>query len=406
MKYWITKTIAILAPMVVLGAGAGAVLFLFASAPRVERTTEIRVLPIVDAIPVVRGPIQRDVEAYGTVMPAREIEIVPEVSGRIVEIHPSMEPGGIVPAGEVLVRVDPEEYEFALARAQGALSEAEAGLEVEKGRQLVAEREWELFGKDLPNAELGKSLALREPQLRQAEAQIASAASVVKQAELDLRRTEIRAPFDVLVLREFVDVGQYVSPGTPIAMMAGADTFWVKVSVPMDRLGALLEAAHAKTDAVRIFSNVDSRDDDSAVVGTVVRHLGQVDPEGRMAQLLLEVKDPLGRNEEKPRYAPLVLNSYVRAELDAGTLEHGVTLPRQGMRENGEIWVVDPENRVAVRDATILWRQGEILAVADVFEPDDRVILSPVEDLVPGMEVRVPDPEALDDPVELDASLS
>ena len=395
MKYWLSKVLAFFLPVVVLAAGAGAVAVLFASAPQVKRTAEERVPPVVEVVPVERGAVPRTVEAYGTVMPAREVEIYPEVSGRVVEIHPSLEPGGIVPADEVLVRIDPEEYELALARAQGALAEAEAGLDVEKGRQLVAEREWELFGKDLPNAELGKSLALREPQLRQAEAQIASAASVVKQAELDLRRTEIRAPFDVLVLREFVDVGQYLTPGSPIAMMAGADAFWVQVSVPMDRLGALLEAAKNGADAVRIYSDVENADDTTAVPGRMVRHLGQVD-EGRMAQLLLEVQDPLGRSAEAPSHVPLVLNSYVRADLDAGTLDHGVTIPRQGLRENGEIWVVDANGAVQVRNGKILWRQGELLAVDDVFDPADQIIVSPVEDLVPGMKVRIPSPATAD----------
>jgi RND family efflux transporter MFP subunit len=389
MKHWIAKTVAILLPVVVLAAGAVAVVMLFATAPQVQRTSEERLPPVVEAIPVMRGAIPRTVEASGTVLPARQVEIVPEVSGRVIEVHKSLEPGGIVPAGEVLLRIDPEEYELALDRAQGALSEAEANLDVEKGQQMVAEREWELFGKDLPNAELGKSLALREPQLRQAEAQIASVASAVKRAELDLRRTEIRAPFDALVLREFVDVGQYVSPGSAIAMLAGADTFWVQVSVKMDRLGALLESAENETNAVRIFSNEANTDDASAVRGTLVRHLGEVTP-GRMAQLLIEVQDPLNRSGEEDNRLPLVLNSYVRAELDAGTLSNGVTIPREGLRENGEIWVMDAQDRVAVREGPELWREGELVVIADVFEAGDRIIISPVEDLVPGMEVRLP----------------
>ncbi len=387
MKSWLSKIFFLLLPVAVLAGGTGIVLLLFASAPRVERIPEERIAPVVEVVPVERGPVPRQVHAYGTVIPAREVEFVPEVAGRIIEIHESLEPGGIIPEGEVLIRIDPEEYELALSRAKGALAEAEAALDVEKGRQLVAEREWNLFGKDLPNAELGKSLALREPQLRQAEAQIASAKSVVDQAELDLRRTVIRAPFDVLVLKESVDVGQYVSPGTAIATMAGANTFWVQVSVAMDRLGALLEAAKTENSKVRIFSNVDSVDEATAVPARLVRQLGEV-TEGRMAQLLLEVQDPLHRKESSPSYTPLVLNSYVRADLDAGPLEHGVTIPRRGLRENDEIWVVDGGGKVQVRDAHILWRQAEILALEDVFEADDSIIVSPVEDLVPGMTVQ------------------
>jgi hypothetical protein len=109
-----------------------------------------------------------------------------------------------------------------------------------------------------------------------------------------------------------------------------------------------------------------------------------------MAQLLIEVQDPLNRSGEEDNRLPLVLNSYVRAELDAGTLSNGVKIPREGLRENGEIWVMDAQDRVAVREGPELWREGELVVIADVFEAGDRIIISPVEDLVPGMEVRLP----------------
>lgn len=379
---------------------------LFATAPQVERTSEVRLPPVVEAIPVNRGAVPRTVEAFGTVLPAREVEIYPEVSGRVTEIHDALEPGGIIPEGEVILRIDPEEFELALDRAQGALAEAEAALEVEKGRQMVAEREWELFGKDLPNAEMGKSLALREPQLRQAEAQIASASSAVKQAELDLRRTEIRAPFDSLVLREFADVGQYVSPGSPIAMLAGADLFWVQVSVSMDRLGALLESAENQSGNVRVFSDLTKNDETQGVPARLVRHLGEVSS-GKMAQLLLEVSDPMNRNSESGGHpTPLVLNSYVRALLEAGTLEHGVTVPREGIRENGEIWVMDSDHQVAVREGIELWREGETVVIEDVFQASDQIIVSPIEDLVPGMKVRVPAEVTVEERHELESTVS
>ncbi|MCC6486872.1 MAG: efflux RND transporter periplasmic adaptor subunit [Candidatus Hydrogenedentes bacterium] len=326
-------------------------------------------------------------------MPAREVEIHPEVSGRVVEMHPALEPGGIIPAGETLLTIDPEEYELALSQAEGALAEAEAALEVEKGRQLVAKREWDLFGKDMNHAELGESLALREPQLRQAEAKIASAQSLVKQAELNLKRTRIAAPFDVLVLSEHVDVGQSVSPGSTVATLAGADRFWIQVSVPIDRLSAVLEAAAQGRDTVHVFIDVAGSGDEG-IPGRVVRHLGQVDPESRMAQVLLEVEDPLGLKPRETAREPLALNTYVRADLDAGTLEDTLSIPRKGLRENGEVWVADSDNLLQVRSVEILWRQGEVLAIADGIRPGDRIVVSPLDDLIPGMEVRVIEDDA------------
>lgn len=392
MKHWTTKVFAALLALGILAAGAATVTYLMVSAPEVKRSAQERVPPLVEALDMQSGTVSRVVEAFGTVMPAREIEISPEVSGRIIEVHPSLEPGGIIKAGEVLIRIDPEEYELAVEEAEGALAEAQAALEVEQGRQTVAQREWELFGKDLPNAQVSESLALREPQRRQAEARILSARSAVKQAELDLKRTAVLAPFDVLVLDESVDIGQNVSPGSPIAQLAGSEEFWVRVSIPADRLGAVLEAAGSGNTTVRIYPEI-AKEDQAPLTGRVVRHLGQVDPEGRMAQLLLAVENPLGLNGTRPEHAPLSLNSFVRAELDAGALENAFTIPRRGLRENGEVWVADANNELQVRYAKILWRQGETLALSDTFEEGDSVVVSPLQDLIPGMQVRVTAPE-------------
>lgn len=163
MKPWVRNAGAFIISMITLVGAGGVVYYLMVSAPEVERHPEISSPPVVEVVESVVGLVPRVVEAHGTVIPAREIEIVPEVSGRIVEINPSLELGGVIKEGELLIRIDPEEYELAVEDTKSALAEAEAALEVEVGRQSVAQREWELFGKDLPNAEDSESLALREP---------------------------------------------------------------------------------------------------------------------------------------------------------------------------------------------------------------------------------------------------
>jgi RND family efflux transporter MFP subunit len=389
MTKFFFKAFSILFPLLLL-AGAGATAFvLMSTAPEVKRTQAERRLPVVSAVAIKRGAYDRTVEAYGTVLPAQEVTVFPEISGRIIEIHSDLEPGGIVAEGDVLIRIAPEEYELAVQRAEGALAEAEAALEVEQGRQLVAEREWELFGKELPESELGQTLALRQPQLRQAEARIASARSLVERAKLDLARTTIRAPFDALVIDEAADIGQQAAPGSPVASLAGTDAFWIQASLPTSRLAAVLQAGQGLS-TVRIHREGASRDE-PPIEGTLVRHTGRVDPEGRMAELLIEVSDPLAISGDHPAHLPLSLNSYVRLELDGGKIEDALIIPRKAMRENGEVWVMDTENVLQVRVAEILWRQGESLAVNDVFTAGDRVVVSPLADLLPGMEVRLPD---------------
>lgn len=384
----------LLLPVVILGAGGAATWYLMNTAPQVERVSAPPQAPVVQVVAPQRNGFARRVEAFGSVRPAEQVTIAPEVSGRVIEIHDSLEPGGLLVAGDVLLRIDPEEYELSLAEAEGALAEAEAALAVERGRQRVAEREWELFGKDLPDAELGRELALREPQLRQAEARIASAKSLVRQAELRLKRTTIRAPFDAIVLDESVDLGQLLNEGQEVASLAGTDAFWVLASVPADRLGAVLEAAASEGDTVRVYSDVDLSAGQGPRPGRLVRHLGQVDPEGRMAQVLVSIPDPLHLHHAADSF-PLPLNSYVRVEIDAGAIDGVAAIPRRGIRENSEVWVSDAEDKLAVRAVEVVWRQGEEIAVKDTFEEGDQLIVSAVGDPLPGMALRPREREEL-----------
>lgn len=380
-------TVRLAVPVLVLAASIAGASYLMATAPETARVPEERQAPVVETLPLEPTGIERVVEAYGTVMPAQEIELSAEIAGRVLEIHPALEPGGIVGEGELVVRLDPQEYEYALAREEAALAEVVAALEVERGRQLVAQREWESFGQDLPESEMGRNLMLRQPQLQQAEARVASARSAVDRAKLDLARTEIRAPFDALVLQERVDVGQHVSPNQVIASLVGTDAFWVQASVPTRALTAVLDAAESDSEGVRVYSEIRTRGQESHA-GRLVRHLGQVDPEGRMAQVLVAVEDPLALEAGPVKRAPLPLNSYVRVEIDAGILPGVVPVPRAGLRENNQVWIADRDNRLQVRKAEIVWRQDEVVAVRNTFEPGDRLIVSPLDQALPGMEVR------------------
>ena len=372
-----------LALPVALALGAGVLAgLLLVTAPETERQGGEPPAAVVGVVPLAPSSWARRVEAFGSVVPSQEVTLAPEVDGPVLEIHPELEPGGVLRTGELLLRIDPSEYELAVASATAALEEAEAALDIERGRQVVAKREWELFGSELPDAEVSRELALRRPQLRQAEARIASARSALDRARLDLARTVLRVPFDALVVSETVEVGQRVGPQTPVVELAGVDTFWVRASLPLAQLPAVLEAAEEGGEARVVLSpGLGGRVERGA---RLVRQLGRVEPEGRMAQVVVAVDDPLGL-EGGP---VLPLGSYARVVLDAGTLRDVVVLPRQGLRENDQVWLADADDRLVVRDVEVLWRQGDELAVGDVFAPTDRLVVSPLTTPVPGMALR------------------
>lgn len=378
----------VILPLAIIAVAVYLSMSLFSSLPTAKRTTAEKLAPLVRTQPVSPEPVQRTIQAYGTVMPAQEITIAPEVSGRILEIHPALQPGGLIKAGETLLRIDPKEYELVQSQAESALEEAIAALEVEQGRQRVAQREWELFGKDMPEADFGRELALREPQLHQAKARIESAKSRVELAKLDLERTVLKAPFDCLVMEETVDVGQQIGPGADAAQLIGTDTFWIQASVPAAQMPVISQSLRDDTrPALVSVYNVGT--DTPPVEGHLVRLLGQVDEEGRMAQVLIAIPDPLALQDEHAEQVPIVLNSYMRVHIDGGTLADAVPVPRRGLRENNTLWVADSNSQLQVRSAEVLWSQEEVVAVKNVFEAGDRIIVSPLESALPGMDLRI-----------------
>lgn len=140
-------------------------------------------------------------------------------------LHDALVPGGYLKAGDELIRIDPSDYKLALNEQETGLDQAVFELEVEKGRQVVASREWKLLESDLADGEANPSLVLREPHLRRTEALIRKATNEIAKAALDLSRTVISAPFNSVVLDESVEIGQLVEPGSSICTLVGTDEF-------------------------------------------------------------------------------------------------------------------------------------------------------------------------------------
>lgn len=377
-------------PLVVLALGLGASWLLLSTAPQQEQRQPPDEPPVVDVVPVAVETHEVRAEAFGTVLPARDVTLAPQVSGRLVEVAASLEPGGAVRAGELLARVDPADYELDVTRAEAELEQARADLEIERGRRLVAEREWERFGAELgilgeeADRARSRALALREPQLRRAEALVGVAENRLAMARLALERTALRAPFDAVVLDDSAEVGRYVAAGDPVVHLAGTGQFWVQASLSAGRAAAVESSPTRTVRVVRDagFGAPEVRE------GRLLRVLPSLDTEGRMARVLVAVDDPLSLGEAAglPR---LPLESYVRVELSAGSLTDVVRVPREALRENEQVWLVDGEGRLRVRDVAVVWRGADEVFVRGELGAGERLVTSYLSDPLPGMELAV-----------------
>lgn len=377
----------LLAILLICGFGGCVSLMLLWTGPETTPEEKTPSAKIVQTIPLKSQTRSVTVSASGSVIPSRKVIIKPQVTGQVIWQGDSITLGGRVKAGDALIRIDPNDYELALAEVQANFEQARFEREVESGRQVIAKREWTELQSDLDMEEVNRSLVLREPHLRRAEALMEKAQNDIKIAEIQLSRTVIAAPFNAMVVTESVEVGQLLSPGSQICELVGTDEFWVQVTIPYSDLKWVQFPEEGQPGA-KAQVILDMGGGDSVVwTGSVVCLLSDLDPLFRMARLIVSVTDPLDIDEKSSSRFPLLLGSFVEAEIDAGQLEDTLQIPRAALREGNQIWVVGDDHLLKILPATILWRETETVLISNNLEKGDQLIVSDLRVALPGMKV-------------------
>jgi len=223
-----------LAPVLVLLVGAVTAVALMQSGPSAKREPPPRQARLVETRPLVIGSARTRIDAMGTVMPAESVTLQPQVGGEIISVSDDLEPGGLFRTGDELLRIDPRDYELAVLQRESEVAQAQSTLRLEQGQQSIARREFEILNESLQDDD--QELVLRKPQLESVRAQLALAKAKLEQAKLDLQRSRIRAPFNAIVESIDVDVGTRVTSASTLATLAGTDSCWLEVSVPVKQL--------------------------------------------------------------------------------------------------------------------------------------------------------------------------
>lgn len=321
------------------------------------------------------------VRSQGTIQPRTRSTLLPEVSAKVTEVSPSFRPGGFFSAGELLMKLDPVDYETALVVAKAELSQAEVVLAEESARAAQARENWRALGK---SGEPG-ALALRLPQLAKAEADVAAAEARIAQAERNLDRTVIRAPYDGQVLEQLVDVGQYVTAGTALGRIFAVDYFEIRLPLP-ERGMSFLDLPERFRDGdvlaepapVHLRSLVDGRA--HLWEGTLVRVESAIDETTRQITAVAQIDDPYAPSETgRP---PLKIGQFLEAEIEGRTLEKVFRIPRRAVRAGNEIILITPENRLRrLLVSPLLSDAEEIIIAADAPESakeGDILCLTPI----------------------------
>ena len=268
----------------------------------------------VDVAEAVKENLRISIQAQGTVTPLQETAILSEVKGRIIEVAPTFNVGGFVSEGEVMLRIDPRDYQTSLLRAQAAVESAESNLAQEKGRAEVALREWRKLPKGSQRSQEAKDLYLRKPQLEQAQAQLLAARADLDTAQDNLERTVISAPYDALIRKKHSDLGQFVAGGSPLADIFSVEYAEVRLPIPQSRLAYLdLPGLGTYEEGSPIDLYTDVSGDVKHWTARLHRTEGVFDERSRVLYTVARIEDPYGLRDpaaEPLRTSPLKLFSY------------------------------------------------------------------------------------------------
>lgn len=367
-------------------AGATVItIIIFSTEPEASRSGATKqTAMLVNVVNSEMGTFTPTISTTGTVIPSQDIILGSRVNGEIIERSPEFVPGGYVEKGTALLQIDSSDYKTALLQAQSELQQAESELQRELGLQEAAKREYELLDDTL--SEANRALVLRQPQLRSVRAQVNSAQASVRQAELDLERTTIKAPFNAYILNRNVNVGSLVSPGQNLGRLVGIDEFWIEATVPLSQLRWLSFEEGEKSE-VQI-RNRTAWEKGETRTGQLFKMQGSLEGEMRMARVLVEVSDPMSNqplNKDKP---VLIVGSFVEANIKARPLQEVVRLNREYVRTGETVWVMENDT-LSIRDVTIQFQDSQYAYITEGLEDDEKVVTTNLATVSNGAPLRV-----------------
>ncbi|MCH1553159.1 MAG: efflux RND transporter periplasmic adaptor subunit [Luminiphilus sp.] len=374
----------LLIPLVILALSAAIFVVLVNNQPTLKTTVKEPVPVAVRALDINLAPIQLSITSEGNVQPSVETKLVAQVAGEVVELSASLVAGGDFSKGDVLLKLDPRDYEIALTRSQAALSRAQA-----EQRYAAEEtmRIRSLYGEELVSI---AQLQSAERLLAVANAALDDASAAVKRASVDLERSVFTAPFNGRVRAENVDIGQFLSKGAMIATLYDTDRLQVRLPLADPQL-AYLDPSYAQTglageEPADVVLTADYAGDTQAWSAKLLRTEGDISTRSRFLHIIVEVTETLNSNNVR-----LPVGLFVDAVITGRVVDNLVSVPRTALRPDNSVMVIDDGDQLHFRDVTIFKLSDSDVLISEGLASGERINISPLQFVVEGMPVTVID---------------
>lgn len=386
-----------LAALVIVAASVALAMFLISLAPEPESRELPPQIPFVLTGTATASPGAIPVFGSGTVRPAREVNIAPQVGGKVESVNPAFLSGGRVEAGQTLFEIEQEDYRYRVEVAMADVAARQVALLEAREQAEIAAAEYESFSRRQTGDALAEPspLTLRQPQLQAAEAALARDEARLAEARLALSRTVITAPFAGYVRAESVDAGQIVSPGQVVGSLFAADAAEILVALP-DSDAALIPGLwelRAGDDSQQVAARVIAEygEQSFAWSGYVDRAEASVDSQTRTVDVVIRVPDPFAAGSPVNGPAaggnpPLLVGEYVDVEIEGIVMANIFRIPRAALQAGNEVWVVNG-GAVGIVPVRIFQRADDEAYVTGSLEAGQPVITGGLQFAVEGMRV-------------------
>jgi RND family efflux transporter MFP subunit len=345
--------------LVLIICGAIAAVMLSAKSELLS-TENVNPIAAVDVMTVQPGKIEVTIRSRGNVAAKRNIELVSEVSGRVIWMAPEFVAGGQVTKGAPLLRIDPIDYEVALSEARAAVASAKFSL-----------------------AEV--QVVLMRAAIEEAEARVKASQDRLRQAEADLSNTNIAAPFDAIVDIQRIDLGQYVQAGSAVMKLLGTAKAEIRLpllpsDVPFVRYGQRSDGSWPMATLTARFGSIQHQWE-----ARLVRMEQRVDAQTRVFYVVAEVDHPY---DEDQHSQPLSIGLFVEAEMPGLPIEYGTRIPRSALYSGDNVYIFDNDSS-RKQQLNVLRREGQYVVVGDDPAPGEKIILSRLDMMIGGTPLSV-----------------
>ncbi len=376
-----------LLPIVVLAAFAAVAFLLTQVSPEVPKKNHVERPQVAVETKLIRAVTQPvSIQSFGLVQPRTQITLLSQVSGKVIAVSPSFRSGGYFSKGEILLQIDPVDYQVLVDVAEGEVVDAELALAEENARVRQAKKDWDKIG----GRDSASELALRTPYLKAAQARLTTAKAHLTQANINLERTHIRAPFSGRILSKQVDIGAVVAPQVTVAEIFATD--YVEVRLPLKNADLayinipepLPGQEHAQTELPKVTFYNSLVSPPQRWQGRIVRTEGSIDSASQQLYVIAQIDDPFGL-QKNTRY-PLKIGQYITAEIEGVSINEAIVIPSSTVYQGSYVYLV-VDNVLVRRAIKIGWQGPQEVLVTEGIKAGDELVLTTLGQVSSGIAI-------------------